>query len=230
VSRNRGRQFKLGNVILSPCIHLRSDTDKNTSWAIRNCGLLLLRSLIDCLFGTSESKFVNEAGWDGRSIKLSYDRYPALPELLIRLLSLNPDIQTAPGSAEIGAVESVFPALDIIRRAGPPENYRNEIFSSISNHLSSKIWHVRDIAARTICTLLLHDGWLPEVIDLLRTESGSGNRLHGILLSVRYLLERRFELSPATASSTSYTIKRTIIHTVVLTIDSWLTSSCKKYA
>ena len=101
------------------------------SWAIRNCGLLLLRSLIDCLFGTSESKSVTEAGWDGKSVRLAYERYPALPDILLNLIATEPNERVAYMSLQIGVVESVFPALDIIRRAGPPKTLRAEIQASI---------------------------------------------------------------------------------------------------
>jgi hypothetical protein len=172
--------------------------DRRSRWAIRNCGLLLFRSLIDCLFGTSESKVVAEAGWDGRSIRLFYERYPALPELLLRILSSESEQESSASFPGIGNVESVFPALDIIRRAGPPERLRDEIYICVSNHLASKIWHVRDIAARTICTLLLHDSWLPATVNLIETCGKLANQHHGILMSIKYLLERRLELKVVT--------------------------------
>ena len=171
-----------------------------SSWAIRNCGLLLLRSLIDCLFGTSESKSVTEAGWDGKSIRLAYERYPALPEILLSLMATEPNERLGHTSPQIGAVESVFPALDIVRRAGPPKRLRAEIHACIKVHLGSSIWHVRDIAARTICTLLLDERWLDGLTDLLETCSDSTNQIHGVLLATKYLLERRLELNPLTAS------------------------------
>jgi hypothetical protein len=171
----------------------------NVRWAIRNCGLLLLRSLIDCLFGTSESKLVTEVGWDGRSIRLSYDQYPSLPELLLKLLDTNTDGSEASTAPLIGAVESVFPALDIIRRAGPPAKYRDEIYKCVSMHVGSKIWHVREIAARTICTMMLHKNWLGDVLQLISSSGQSANRFHGILMAVKFILERRLILDPATA-------------------------------
>jgi hypothetical protein len=170
------------------------------SWAIRNCGLLLLRSLIDCLFGTSESKLVTEAGWDGKSIRLAYERYPALPEILLILMATEPNEPVTHMSPQIGAVESVFPALDIIRRAGPPPKFRGEIHACIKIHLGSSIWHVRDIAARTICTLFLDERWLEGITDLLETCSNSTNQVHGVLLATKYLLERWLDLNPLTAS------------------------------
>lgn len=162
--------------------------------------MLLLRSIIDSLFGTSESKTFTEAGWDGRSIRLSYDRYPSLPELLLKLLDTSTSQSEPMKTPTIGAVESVFPALDIIRRAGPPPTHRDKIFAVVSKHLASRIWHVREIAARTICTLLLHDNWLSDVVTLVESLQQSENQVHGILLAVRFILERRLELHPLSAS------------------------------
>ncbi|KAL3417418.1 hypothetical protein PVAG01_11418 [Phlyctema vagabunda] len=185
---------------MTDCLQLAADSLTAEIWAIRNCGLLLLRSLIDCLFGTSESKIITEAGWDGRSIRLSYDKYPALPELLLKLL----DTEVS-GSAEvsvptIGVVESVFPALDIIRRAGPPEAQRERIYSSVSTHLGSKVWHVRELAARTICTLMLHEEWLEVISELILSCDSSANRSHGVLLAVKFVLDRRLSLRLASKS------------------------------
>jgi hypothetical protein len=97
-------------------------------------------------------------------------------------------------------VESVFPALDIVRRAGPPPSHRDEIFKLVSMHLGSRIWHVREIAARTICTLLLHQDWLSAVTSLIVGSYGSTNHLHGVLMAVRMILERRLELDPLSAT------------------------------
>jgi hypothetical protein len=159
-----------------------------------------LRSLIDCLFGTSESKIVTEAGWDGKSIRLAYERYPTLPEILLNLMAVEPSQQLNHTSPQIGAVESVFPALDIIRRAGPPQRLRAEIYACIEAHLGNSIWHVRDIAARTICTLLLDERWLEGLTDLLEACGNSTNQIHGVFLATKYLLERRLELKLLTPS------------------------------
>ena len=172
-------------------------------WAIRNCGLLFLRSLIDCLFRTSESKIVTEAGWDGKSIRLSYDQYPSLPELLVKLLHSDTNSSATSTTTlieSVESVESVFPSLDIIRRAGPPAIYRDEIFQRLSTHLESKIWHVREIAARTICTMMLHTDWLQDVLHLISSIGTSANRSHGTLMAIKFILERRLKLDPTTAT------------------------------
>lgn len=153
--------------------------------------------MIDCLFGTSESKLITEAGWDGRSIRLSYDNYPALPELLLKLLNTEISVSTEVNKPIIGAVESVFPALDIIRRAGPPDSNREAIFDQVCKHLGSKVWHVREIAARTVCTLLMQDGWLNEIEKLMISCHESTNKAHGTLTAIRFFLERRLDVNPS---------------------------------
>ncbi|TRX91324.1 hypothetical protein FHL15_007746 [Xylaria flabelliformis] len=80
----------------------------------------------EVLFGTNESKSAMEAGWDGRTIRISYHKFEALPSLLVNLL----EVGKRSSGITIGTqtAEAVFPALDIIRRAGPPEGYIHRLF------------------------------------------------------------------------------------------------------
>ncbi|KAI5868026.1 putative death-receptor fusion protein-domain-containing protein [Durotheca rogersii] len=185
---------KTAEPYLADCLQLAANSLKSEIWAIRNCGLLLLRSLIDCLFGTSESKTSIEAGWDGRSTKISYSKFRALPALLVNLL----EIGWQPTGVLIGSqtAESVFPALDIIRRAGPPEESRDGLYDMIARYLGSHIWHVREIAARTLCSFLLKSGWVGSAAELLKSSGSSANKLHGALLTLKFLLERLAEVMP----------------------------------
>ncbi|KAI0013683.1 putative death-receptor fusion protein-domain-containing protein [Xylariaceae sp. FL0662B] len=179
---------------LTDCLQLAIDSLKSEVWAIRNCGLLLLRSLIDCLFGTNESKISIEAGWDGRTIKIPYHKFRALPMLLINLLEMGQ--RSAGVLLGTQTAESVFPALDIIRRAGPPEEYRDKLYDTIAWYLGSRIWHVREIAARTLCSFLLKPNWVESIRGLLASSGNSANKLHGSLLTLRFLLERLVEVMP----------------------------------
>ena len=161
-------------------------------WAIRNCGLLLLRSLIDSLLGTGESKASIESGWDGHSIRISYNKYPTLPGVILGLLRSADE--TLDQASQSGAAEAVFPALDIIRRAGPPEEHRSELRKHIEGYLGSRLWHVREIAARTLCSFLLQEGWAKEIERLFIESRNRTNRLHGTLLAARFVLERKADL------------------------------------
>ncbi|KAI3337391.1 hypothetical protein HD806DRAFT_543046 [Xylariaceae sp. AK1471] len=179
---------------LTDCLQLAALSLQSEVWAIRNCGLILLRSLIDNLFGTSESKQAMEAGWDGRTVRISYHRYKALPSLLVNLLELGK--QSSGIMLGTQTAEAVFPALDIIRRAGPPEGYHKKLYDIISWYLGSHIWHVREIAARTLCSLLLTPTWLQSIELLLTNSCENSNKLHGALLTIRFLLERLLQVMP----------------------------------
>lgn len=185
---------------LTQCLELAANGLKSELWAIRNCGLILLRSLIDCLFGSHQSKATMEAGWDGKANRIPYHRYPSLPKVLLNLLKSGHQMMAAT-AASSAAAESVFPALDIIRRAGPPELLREELQVHIAKYLASPVWHVREIAARTLCSCLLHDLWLDTIISLaaesVRSPIGNvQNHVHGVLLSLKYIIDRLSEVMP----------------------------------
>ncbi|KAH9900343.1 putative death-receptor fusion protein-domain-containing protein [Xylariomycetidae sp. FL2044] len=200
---------------LTECLQLAANCLKSEVWAIRNCGLLLLRSLIDCLFGTSESKSSMEAGWDGRSVRIPYHKYKALPPLLVNLL------ETGQESAGVligsRTAEAVFPALDIIRRAGPPENLRDKLYGIIAWYLSSRIWHIREIAARTICSFLLGSDWLESIRCLVRDAGTSANGLHGALLTLKFLIEKLAEVMPDELSGHSLRSLHDFLESIAVT-------------
>ncbi|KAI0440175.1 putative death-receptor fusion protein-domain-containing protein [Xylaria telfairii] len=179
---------------LTDCLQLAALSLQSEVWAIRNCGLLLLRSLIDNLFGTNENKLAMEAGWDGRTVRISYHKFGALPSLLVNLLELGKESSGITMGTQ--TAEAVFPALDIIRRAGPPEGYFQKLYDIISWYLGSHIWHVREIAARTLCSLLLTSTWLQSIELLVVGVGESSNKLHGALLTIRFLLERLLQVMP----------------------------------
>lgn len=184
---------------LPQCLELAASGLRSEVWAIRNCGLLLLRSLIDCLFGSQESKAMIESGWDGKANRIPYHRYPNLAAVL-RSLLLSGHQMLAQTTATASAAESVFPALDIIRRAGPPELLRDEIQVHVAVYLSSPVWHVRELAARTLCSCLLHEGWLPIIKKLVQEALGAQggtrlNQVHGVLLTLKFLVERLREVA-----------------------------------
>lgn len=145
-----------------------------------------------------------EAGWDGRTVRIPYHKFDALPSLLVDLLEMG---RKSTGIT-IGTqtAEAVFPALDIIRRAGPPEGYRDKIYDTISWYLGSHIWHVRELAARTLCSLLLTTAWLQSIERLITNAGQNSNRLHGSLLAIRFLLERLLQVMPDQLSGGAHSL------------------------
>lgn len=175
---------------LLECLQLATSSLKSEVWAIRNCALLLLRSLIDMLLGSTDSKSTQETGWDGKTLRLSYTKYSTLPPILLNLLQSGEQAMEPGTLAQSSAAESVFPALEIIRRAGPPESNREELYRYITKYLGSRQWHVREIAARTLCSFLVTGDWVAAIQELLQKARGSANKLHGTLLTVKFFLER----------------------------------------
>ncbi|KAH8673677.1 putative death-receptor fusion protein-domain-containing protein [Xylariales sp. PMI_506] len=187
---------KRADLYLTDCLELAASSLKSEVWAIRNCGLLLLRSLMDNLFGTNESKTSMEAGWDGKTTKIAWHKYTSLPALLVNLLSMGRSSIEASSEAQVMTAESVFPALDIIRRAGPPENVKDILYDMVYWYIGSHIWHVREMAARTLCSFLLGEDWFKSMQKLLRESSVSANKVHGALLTFKFLLERLSDVEP----------------------------------
>ncbi|KAK6582273.1 hypothetical protein PZA11_004681 [Diplocarpon coronariae] len=138
--------------------------------------------LADSIFGTSPSKTDIEDGWDGKSIKISYDRYPSLPETIVNLL-------------QIGTGDTVLPALDFLRRAGPPSSKKDEIEGLVSGFLGHKAWQIRETAAHTLCSLTMSRS-LAETIRLLSVgTTQSTNDRHGKLLAIKVVLGRRLPMA-----------------------------------
>ncbi|KAH9438168.1 hypothetical protein MCOR02_001806 [Pyricularia oryzae] len=182
-------------------LQVATNSLRSELWAIRNCGLLLLRSVIDSLLGNADSKALLEAGWDGRTIRISYVKYSTLAGILVSLLQSGQEAQDT--ESQRRAAESVFPALDIIRRAGPPDSHRAQLYSLVSDYLASHLWHVREIAARTLSSFLVSMDHMKEIISLLERAKTSANRLHGTLLTIKFLVEKENLGSDVIASLSS---------------------------
>ena len=185
---------------LARCLELAANGLRSEAWAIRNCGLILLRSLIDNLFGTQESKSMIEAGWDGKANRIAYHHYTTLPGALVNLLRSGHHVMT-PTASDTASAEAVFPALDILRRAGPPDTFREDLQELVARYLASPVWHVREMAARTLCSCLLRQQWLDVMADLLQNalhdrSKYSYNHVHGILMALKFVVERLSEVAP----------------------------------
>ncbi|KAH8890911.1 hypothetical protein GQ53DRAFT_841869 [Thozetella sp. PMI_491] len=183
---------KKGETYLPETLHLAANNLRSEVWAIRNCGLLLLRSLIDVLLGVGDSKTSLEAGWDGQAVRISYAKYHTLPGVLLDLLKSAE--QNLKAVDQTSTAEAVFPALDIIRRAGPPDEHRDELCRLTETYLGSHLWHVREIAARTLCSFFLPAEGFSEIERLLKSATSRSNHLHGVLMTTKFLLSRKVEL------------------------------------
>ncbi|KAH6712398.1 HEAT repeat protein-like protein [Leptodontidium sp. MPI-SDFR-AT-0119] len=151
-------------------------------FSIKNCGLLLIRSLFDNIFGTNTGKAVVEMGWDGKSTQIDYQRYPALVDLIMNLLKMGTD-------------DALFPAMDVLRRAGPPPSHRDEIESLVTRQLENNHWQVRRIAADCLCSFKMDQRWSSLVVDFLGLKAQNVNHRHGQLMVVKAVLKQRLSTS-----------------------------------
>jgi len=174
-------------------MHLSATCLASNIWAIRNCGLMLFRSLIDRMLGTNESAddFFDQS--TGNVSRLSYDKHPGLLDLILRLLHSSSVLHTdLPQDADKSAMpnltaEAIFPVLDLLRRAPPPERVQLEVFDLVRVALKDASWHIRDMAARSMAALI-PPGATGRVLQELTTQALSidWNELHGRLLCIKY--------------------------------------------
>lgn len=155
-------------------------------WWIRNCGLMLFRALIERLLGSDD---LRRSEHEIKFAKFSYENYPGLLEILIGLL--RPQRQGDQIDISAVRIESMFPALQILQRAPPPQSRRQEVSRLVHQLAGSKNWHVREMAARTFAhiqdaNLALADaGMLPDSNGNFNSPT-SQNKLHGNLLILKY--------------------------------------------
>ena len=157
---------------------------------------MLFRSLIDRLLGTNEFRNSTDLEWVSGSTKISYDKYPTLPGLLVQLLateSLKKDMSALglPRLINI-SVHAVFAALEFLRRAGPPAKYHGLVKKLVFDHLGNCVWHVRDLAARTYCAFVPDNLVIMEIRALFNVTLQYQNAVHGRLLTVKHVLNRCF--------------------------------------
>jgi hypothetical protein len=156
---------------------------------------MLFKALIERLLGSDEAQDWKEQE-RAKTSRFSYDNYPSLVGILQSLLDpegpLKKSLDTPDSNSpmDLHGAEGVFPALQILRQASPPEEHRRAIVASVQKLLSSPHWHLRDMAARTATTLLRPEE-LPHTIESLLTCSYElVNGQHGALLYAKYVLRK----------------------------------------
>jgi hypothetical protein len=174
------------------------------SWPIRNCSLMLFKALIERLLGSSEAQDWKEQE-RAKTSRFSYDNYPSLLGILADLLDPSgPVKETIENDVEgsnpfdLHGAEGVFPALQILRQARPPTSELAPIRASVEKLLASPHWHMRDMAARTVVSLLPQHEMYDAAFKMLGENHKSINTRHGVLLAVKYMMRRlaNDQLSP----------------------------------
>ncbi|KMQ43672.1 Armadillo-type fold [Trichophyton rubrum] len=182
---------------LMPALSISAECLGSEIWAIRNCGLMLFRSLVQRMCRRTNGVnlgFGVPNDSEPRQL-IPFQRFPGLIPLLTGLLEKG----AAKGSSDNTlseqlsiTTERVFPALELIGNKFPsPASSEDErILESVSWQFDSPVWGIRDHAARTYATLVDRDDILSVILKLSETSIHGQNQLHGIGLCIKYLLRR----------------------------------------
>ncbi|OJD28299.1 hypothetical protein ACJ73_00294 [Blastomyces percursus] len=183
-----------------PCLKISAECLGSKIWAIRNCGLMLFKALMNrmCRFKAGCSAGLGGSSGSEPGSRIVFKKYPGLLELLGQLLHdpiPNEEQETSSQSWELSIkTERVFPALELIGEKVPSFSGEEEKLLRIFvfEQFKSPVWGIREYSARIYASLLDHEE-IPTIVCELSTVphgSISQNQIHGTSLCIRYALQR----------------------------------------
>ena len=153
---------------------------------------MLFKALLKRLNGGTDTASTKVSSSHRRFSQLTYEKYPRLPELLLRLLRRDPAQVQVIGKnlCPRMQVHRVFPALEVVERFGIPSQYRNPFLDALRYYNESPDWSIREKAAKTLGLIIDELSIVSQVTSLLAPNWKTQNALHGRLLQLRFLLTR----------------------------------------
>lgn len=153
---------------------------------------MLFKALLKRLNGGTDTSSTRASSAHRRFSQLTYEKYPNLPNLLLRLLRQTPSHTQADDRKSHPTMEAhwVFPAIEVIERSGLPSQHRNEFLDALRYYNDSPDWSIREKAAKALSLIVDENRVVEEVKSLLTPNWESQNALHGRLLCLRFLLAR----------------------------------------
>ncbi|EGC46735.1 HEAT repeat protein [Histoplasma capsulatum var. duboisii H88] len=190
----------LTEAYVMPCLMISTECLGSKMWAIRNCGLMLFKALMNRMCRFKAGCSVGLGGNFGSELgsRIIFQKYPSLIELLAQLLQ-DPIVNESKGSSsqlwELSIkTERVFPALELIGEKVPSFSGDEDKLLKILvfEQFRSPVWGVREHSARIYASLLRHEEILASVCELsaVSHESIPQNQIHGTALCIRYALQR----------------------------------------
>ena len=189
-------------------LRLAADSLRSEAWAIRNCGLMLFRGVIDRLLGTSDAYLEDDVIVRKR---ISASQHPGLLDTVLQLLI----VPTSEGPTT--RFEGVFPALQMLQHMEISPTQQQQAQEAVLALTASTSWHVRDKAARTYAALVSVVESPAPFDDVLASRLGDKNAVHGALLCLKYMtravvsLEERGARKKSSARHPSETLLRTTV-------------------
>lgn len=170
---------------LNTILELAATSLSSPIWAIRNCGLMLLKACINRLDSKS---FENASYSDAEQSDSDIGDTPS--KIALSLLRTADEEKESTVDSQANSAETIFSALDLLGHTTRPDARNSIIDHAIQLHLRHPNWAVRDHAA-LLLSKRLSIKTLSVSVKALSDEVGSGishNLAHGILLCFRYLL------------------------------------------
>ncbi|KAL1964941.1 hypothetical protein VTN77DRAFT_6294 [Rasamsonia byssochlamydoides] len=181
---------------IMPALTISAESLSSSIWAIRNCGLMLFRALMTRMCRLLPGTTFGFGGASGSEagMRIHFQKYPGLVQLLSKLLTSADQSQDPHNENTSTETERVFPALELIGEKVPSASGDDEaqLRKLVLQQMKSKIWAVREQAARVYASLLRLMQILDEVRSLLRdnVNISSQNYMHGKVLCIRFALQR----------------------------------------
>ncbi|KKZ68139.1 hypothetical protein EMCG_06196 [[Emmonsia] crescens] len=183
-----------------PCLKISAECLGSKIWAIRNCGLMLFKALMNrmCRFKAGCSAGLGGNSGSEPGSRIVFQKYPGLIELLAQLLQdpiPSEKQETSAQSWELSIkTERVFPALELIGEKVPSFSGEEEklLRTLVLEQFRSPVWGIREHSARIYASLLRHEEILGTVCELsaIPHEPTRQNQIHGTALCIRYALQR----------------------------------------
>ena len=152
---------------------------------------MLFKALLKRLNGGTDTSSTKTSSSHRRFSRLTYQKYPNLPNLLLRLLRSTPAKQTSGRDLQpMIQAHKVYPALEVIERSGIPPQHQGPFLDALHYYNESSDWSIREKAAKALSLIVDEGSIVKEVRSLLASNWKSQNELHGRLLRLRVLLAR----------------------------------------
>ncbi|KAI9264395.1 putative death-receptor fusion protein-domain-containing protein [Phascolomyces articulosus] len=167
----------------------------SSSWAIRNCAVMLFSTLLQRTFGAKKTKDEHSAvnKLTGREF---FTRYPQLHPYLLEQLKIAVDQLLAKSTATSTVHPGLYPILTLLSRLHPSVmDGANQVTAMapfvplVTSCAVSAIFKTREMAARALVPLIPSSELVQTTIMLLDVPNESTqNEIHGRLLQVQFLL------------------------------------------
>jgi hypothetical protein len=171
-------------ILVDQALELAIGSFSDQVWAIRNCAVMLFTALQNRLFGDTESRV---------SARLFFSKFKGVRSVLLRHLQQHVEYLSSSDEHLSEHVETVYPVLSLLARLEGVVGYSglDEFQVLIIDCLRSRIWKIREMAARVIASMVTRDDVISLSLKFLETASLTRqNELHGGLLAVLNILTK----------------------------------------